>query len=89
MSWPGLGQDPAGIALGLIGLAPERKPLPPAPGLGLGLGLPGDRGLHSLTSELNFEDLQDTSLTIELNLSTFGTHPRVKLSSMGDKVRLS
>jgi len=29
------------------------------------------------------EDLRDTSLTLELNLSTFGTHPRVTLGHMG------
>jgi len=31
-------------------------------------------------------DLRDTSLTIELNLSTFGTRPRVNLGHMVDKV---
>ena len=30
------------------------------------------------------EDLRDLSLTLQLNLSTFGTHPRVRLGYMGD-----
>jgi hypothetical protein len=37
----------------------------------------GDRGLHSLASELNLKTFRSTPLTLELNLSTFGTHPRV------------
>jgi len=44
------------------------------------------RGLHSLTTELNLRTIWDTSITLELNLSTFGTHPRVRLGSMGDEV---
>jgi hypothetical protein len=40
--------------------------------------------LAHFTAQL--EDFQDTSLTLELNLSTFGTHPWVKLGYMGDKV---
>jgi hypothetical protein len=47
------------------------------------------RGLHSLTSKLNLRIFGNTSLTFELNLSTFGTHPQVKLGDMGDKVTLS
>ena len=35
------------------------------------------------------EHLRDTSLTSELNLSTFGTHPQVNLGHMGDKLSLS
>ena len=35
------------------------------------------------------EDLRDTSLTVELNLSTLGTHPRVDMGHMGDKLSLS
>jgi hypothetical protein len=35
------------------------------------------------------EDLQDTSLTLDLNLRTFGTHPWVRLGRMGDIVSLS
>jgi len=35
------------------------------------------------------EDIRDTSLTLELNLGTFGTHPRVRLGYMGDNVSLS
>jgi len=35
------------------------------------------------------EDLWDASLTLELNLCTFGPHPRVTLGDMGDTVSLS
>ena len=49
----------------------------------------GGRGLHLLTSGLNLRNFRNTSLTLELNLSTFGTHPRVNLGYMGDTVRLS
>jgi hypothetical protein len=38
---------------------------------------------------VQLEDLRDTSLTLELNLSTFGTHPRVNLDYSWDKVGLS
>ena len=34
------------------------------------------RGLHSLTSQLNLTMFGNTSLTLELDLSSFGTHPR-------------
>jgi hypothetical protein len=51
--------------------------------------LPVTRGLHSLTSEIQLEDLRDTSLTLELNLSTFTTHPQVNLGLMGDEASLS
>jgi len=47
------------------------------------------RSLHSLTSALNLRTFGNTSLTLELNLSTLGTHQRVKLGYMGDKVSLS
>jgi hypothetical protein len=35
------------------------------------------------------EDLRDTSLTSDINLSTFETHPRVNMGHMGNKVSLS
>jgi len=35
------------------------------------------------------EALRDTSLTLELNLSTFGPHPRVTVGYMWDTVSLS
>jgi len=35
------------------------------------------------------EDLRDTCRLLELNLSIFGTHPRVNVGHMGDKVSLS
>jgi len=44
------------------------------------------RGLHSLTSELNLTTFGNTSLPLELNLSTLGPRPRVALGYMGDKV---
>ena len=34
-------------------------------------------GLHSLASQLDLRTFGNASLTLELNLSTFGTHPRV------------
>ena len=43
--------------------------------------------LAHFTAQL--KDLRDSSLTLELNLSTLGTHPRVNLGQMGDRVRLS
>jgi len=43
------------------------------------------RGLHSLTSQLNLRTFGNTSLTLELNLSTFETHPRVNLGYTGTK----
>jgi hypothetical protein len=35
------------------------------------------------------EDLRDTSLTLQLNLSTFGPRPRINLGHMGDKLSSS
>jgi len=43
-------------------------------------------GLHSLAPAAQLEDLRDTSLTLELSLSTFGPHPRVNLGGVGDNV---
>jgi hypothetical protein len=43
--------------------------------------------LAHFTAQL--EDLRDTSLTQELNFSTFGTNPRVRLDHVGYNVRLS
>ena len=54
----------------------------------LGLGL-GGWGLHSPTSQLNLSTSGNTSLTLELSLSTLGTHPRVNLGHMVDQVSLS
>ena len=45
---------------------------------------PCRQGLTLAAFNAQLEDLWDTSLTLELNLSTFGTHPH-----MGDKVSLS
>jgi hypothetical protein len=46
-------------------------------------------GLHSFTSELNMRTFGNTLLTLEHNLSTSDTHPRVNLGCMGDKVSFS
>ena len=48
----------------------------------------GGRALHSSTSELNLKTFMNTSLTLELNLGTFGTHPRINFGHMGGKVIL-
>jgi len=47
------------------------------------------QGLTHVHCSAQLQDLRDTSLTSELNLSTFGIHPRVKLVHVGDKVSLS
>ena len=52
-------------------------------------GSTSKQGLTLAHFKAQLEDLRDTSLTLELNLSTFGPHPRVKLAYMGDEVHLS
>jgi hypothetical protein len=47
------------------------------------------QGLTLAHFRAQLEDLRDTSLTLELNLSTFGTHPRVGLGYMEGNVSLS
>jgi len=47
------------------------------------------KALHPLTSELNLRTFGNTLLTLELNLSTLGTHQRINLGYIGDKVSLS
>jgi len=47
------------------------------------------QGLTLAYFKAQFEDLRDTSLPIGLNLSTFGTRPRLKVGYIGDKVSLS
>ena len=47
------------------------------------------QGLTLAHFRAQLEDLRDTSLTPELNLSTFGRHQRVNLGYMGDKVSSS
>ena len=39
--------------------------------------------------QLNLRTFGNTSLTLELNLSTIGTHSRVNLGYMGDNVSFS
>ena len=46
-------------------------------------------GAYTRPLSAQSEDLRDTSLTSELNLSTFGTHPRVDLGYPGVKVGLN
>jgi hypothetical protein len=57
-------------------------------GIQLAQQAPKGRGLHCFTSELNLRTFRDAMLTLQLNLSTFGTHPRVNLGHMGDKREL-
>ena len=49
----------------------------------------GRQGLTLAHFRAQLEDVRDTSLTLELNLSTFGTHPRVHSNHVGNKVSLS
>jgi len=44
------------------------------------------QGLTLAHFRAQLEDLRDTTLTLELNLSTFGTHPRVNLAYMKNRV---
>ena len=46
-------------------------------------------GAYTLSLQSSLEDLRDTSLTLELNLSTLREHPRVRLAHMGDNVSSS
>jgi len=46
------------------------------------------QGLTLVQFRAQLEDLRDTSLTFEINLSTFGTHPRVNLGHNGYKSKL-
>ena len=50
---------------------------------------PASQGLTLAHFRAQLEDLGDTSLTLQLDLSTFGTHPRANLGHMGDKVSLN
>jgi len=47
------------------------------------------QGLTLARFRAQLEDIQDTSFTLELNLSTFGPHSRVSLGCVGDKVSFS
>jgi len=47
------------------------------------------QGLTLAHFRAQLEDLWDTSLTLELNLSTFGARPRVTLGYVGDRVSSS
>ena len=84
-------------ALPLTGAAPPHIPPPCAPRPAReSHRLPfysdnhgADQGLTLAHFKAQLEDLRDTSLTSQLNLSTFGTHPRVKLGYMGDRASFS
>jgi hypothetical protein len=47
------------------------------------------QGLTLAHFKAQLDDIRDTTLTLELNLSTFGTHPRAPLGHVGDRVSLS
>jgi len=47
------------------------------------------QGLTLAHFKAQLEDLRDTLLTLELNLSTFGTHARVNLGYTGEIVSFS
>ena len=47
------------------------------------------QGLTLVHFSAQLEDLRDTSLTLLINLSTFGKRPRVTLGYMGDTVSSS
>jgi len=47
------------------------------------------QGLTLAHYRAQLEDLWHPSFTLEFNLTTFGTHRRVTLGYMGDKVSLS
>jgi len=47
------------------------------------------QGLTLAHFRAQLKGLRDTTLTLELNLSTFRTHPRVTSGYMGDTVSLS
>ena len=51
--------------------------------------LPENQGRTLALFRAQLVDLRDTSLTLQLNLSTFGPHPRVTSSYMGNMVGLS
>jgi len=55
----------------------------------INLRMPTHQGLTLAHFKAQLEDLRDTSLTLERNLSTIGPHPRVSLGYMGDKVGFS
>ena len=75
------------------------SPAPPPPGpfafglaftrLGESCGLACVQGLTLAHSRAQLEDLRERILTLELNWSTFRTHPRVNLTLVGDKVSFS
>jgi len=48
-----------------------------------------NQGLTPAHFKAQLEDLRDTSLTLELNLSTFGPHPRINMGWVGRKVSFS
>jgi hypothetical protein len=53
------------------------------------VAIAAEQGLTLAHFRAQLEYLLDASLTLELNLSTFGTHPRVTLGYMGTRVSLS
>jgi len=53
-----------------------------------GVQVAGGHGPTFVHFSAQLEDLRDTSLTSELNLSTFGTHRRAEFVCVGNKVSL-
>jgi hypothetical protein len=53
------------------------------------MSVTSQQGLTLAQFKTQLEDLRDTSLTSELNLSTFGPHQRVNMGCVGDEVSLS
>ena len=68
---------------------PSTSRKPPASAPNASSAVASHQGLTLAHFRAQLEDLRNTSLTLELNMSTFGTHPRVHLAYMGDKVSLS
>jgi len=75
-------------------IPPSTTPPPPPPAAAAApVPKPGrcamGQGLTLAHFKAQLEDLRDTSLTSELNLSTLGPHPRVNMGCVVDKVSLS
>ena len=67
----------------------ECKPLPDTRRRRQRLSATAAQGLTIAHFKAQREDPRDTSLTLELNLSTFGPHPPFNMGHMGNKAILS
>ena len=70
-----------------LGMRPCASPLRAA--ASIRAMLPLLQGLTLAHFKAQLEDLRDTSVTLERNMSTFGTRPRVNLGYMEDNVSFS